>query len=154
MTDASRIETKRAALTIAKVDEQGIFEGYASLFNVVDLGGDIVMPGAFARTLLSTCRFQRTALLCQRFLVLGFTPQYPTPLHSQGSLLVFQFSTRLHARPPPLPRAQAARDCVYACTLQGERRQLASSCVRRLQNANTIQIWVQQLCVFVCVSRG
>jgi uncharacterized protein len=53
MMDASRIETKRAALTIAKVDEQGIFEGYASLFNIVDLGGDIVMPGAFARTLKS-----------------------------------------------------------------------------------------------------
>ena len=51
MMESSGIETKRAALIISKVDEQGTFEGYASLFNVVDLGGDIVMPGAFAKTL-------------------------------------------------------------------------------------------------------
>lgn len=53
MMHASSVETKRAALTIAKVDDQGTFEGYASVFNVVDLGGDIVMPGAFAKTLKS-----------------------------------------------------------------------------------------------------
>jgi HK97 family phage prohead protease len=42
------IETKRATLDIGNVDAEGVFEGYASLFGVLDLGGDIVMPGAFA----------------------------------------------------------------------------------------------------------
>jgi HK97 family phage prohead protease len=41
------LETKRAALDIGKVDAEGVFEGYASLFGVLDLGGDMVMPGAF-----------------------------------------------------------------------------------------------------------
>lgn len=31
--------------------QEGEFEGYASLFNVEDQGGDVVMPGAFRRTL-------------------------------------------------------------------------------------------------------
>jgi HK97 family phage prohead protease len=42
------IETKRASLDIGKVDAEGVFEGYASLFGALDLGGDIVMPGAFS----------------------------------------------------------------------------------------------------------
>jgi len=32
-------------------DESGVFEGYASVFNNVDKGGDVVEPGAFKRTL-------------------------------------------------------------------------------------------------------
>lgn len=32
-------------------DETGTFEGYASVFGNVDLGNDVVMPGAFKRTL-------------------------------------------------------------------------------------------------------
>ncbi len=32
-------------------DTAGMFTGYASLFNVRDQGGDIVLPGAFARSL-------------------------------------------------------------------------------------------------------
>ncbi len=44
-------ETKRAPLALANVDASGVFEGYASLFGVVDLGRDIVMPGAFRETL-------------------------------------------------------------------------------------------------------
>lgn len=41
------LETKRASLDIGKVDSEGAFEGYASLFGALDLGGDMVMPGAF-----------------------------------------------------------------------------------------------------------
>lgn len=33
------------------VSDKGDFEGYASLFNIEDLGGDTVIPGAFADTL-------------------------------------------------------------------------------------------------------
>ena len=44
-------EVKRAPLALATVDASGVFEGYASLFGVVDLGRDVVMPGAFRETL-------------------------------------------------------------------------------------------------------
>jgi HK97 family phage prohead protease len=45
------LETKRAPAALSQVDRAGVFEGYASLFGAVDLGGDRVMPGAFAQTL-------------------------------------------------------------------------------------------------------
>lgn len=44
-------ETKRAELPLSHVSPAGIIEGYASLFGVADSGGDIVSPGAFARSL-------------------------------------------------------------------------------------------------------
>jgi uncharacterized protein len=39
-----------------RIDAEGYFEGYASLFGVADLGRDVVMPGAFRASLT-----QRTA---------------------------------------------------------------------------------------------
>lgn len=45
------LETKRADVALSRVDETGAFEGYASLFGVMDTSGDIVTPGAFAATL-------------------------------------------------------------------------------------------------------
>jgi HK97 family phage prohead protease len=48
---AAPMETKRAQLALARVNEAGVFEGYASLFGLVDTGGDVVLPGAFARSL-------------------------------------------------------------------------------------------------------
>lgn len=51
MRSNARTETKRASLAFARVDEEGVFEGYASLFNIADLGGDVIMPGAFAQSL-------------------------------------------------------------------------------------------------------
>lgn len=44
-------ETKRAALPLAHTSAGGVIEGYASLFGVADTGGDIVMAGAFTRSL-------------------------------------------------------------------------------------------------------
>jgi HK97 family phage prohead protease len=44
-------ETKRAELPLSRVSPAGIIEGYASLFGVADGGGDIVIAGAFARSL-------------------------------------------------------------------------------------------------------
>jgi hypothetical protein len=38
-------------LSTKSVDEAGRFEGLASVYHVTDLGGDIVEPGAFRRTL-------------------------------------------------------------------------------------------------------
>ncbi|MDB5569078.1 MAG: phage prohead protease, family [Hyphomicrobiales bacterium] len=45
------LEIKRAPLALERVDARGRFEGYASVFGVVDLGRDMVMKGAFAATL-------------------------------------------------------------------------------------------------------
>lgn len=45
-------ETKRLDLPLAQANEAGVFSGYASLFGIVDSGGDMVMAGAFARSLI------------------------------------------------------------------------------------------------------
>jgi Escherichia/Staphylococcus phage prohead protease len=44
-------ETKDFDLEVKGVSDKGTFEGYASTFGNVDLGGDKMMPGAFAKTL-------------------------------------------------------------------------------------------------------
>jgi uncharacterized protein len=44
-------EVKFAGAPLAKVSADGAFEGYASLFGVVDLGRDRVVPGAFRECL-------------------------------------------------------------------------------------------------------
>lgn len=45
------MEYKNATFECKGVQEDGIFEGYASVFNVTDQGNDIVAPGAFAESL-------------------------------------------------------------------------------------------------------
>ncbi len=44
-------ERKFAPLDFKSIQTDGRFEGYASLFNETDMGGDIVMRGAFANSL-------------------------------------------------------------------------------------------------------
>ncbi len=44
-------EMKLLAVPLNVVDVDGVFEGYASLFGVADLGKDVVMPGAFRDSL-------------------------------------------------------------------------------------------------------
>ena len=44
-------ERKFAPLDFKSITREGFFEGYASLFGQKDMGGDIVMPGAFAASL-------------------------------------------------------------------------------------------------------
>ncbi len=53
MTGAARdlAPERKFSSAFASVDAAGRFCGYASLFGRADLSGDIVMPGAFARTL-------------------------------------------------------------------------------------------------------
>ncbi len=48
---SGRREVKFAGAPLAKVSADGQFEGYASLFGVVDLGRDRVAPGAFRDSL-------------------------------------------------------------------------------------------------------
>lgn len=45
-------EIKRADLSLLRANEAGAFSGYASLFGIVDSGGDVVTAGAFARSLI------------------------------------------------------------------------------------------------------
>jgi len=42
---------KNFKFDIKDITEQGTFEGYASIYNTVDLVGDVIVPGAFDRTL-------------------------------------------------------------------------------------------------------
>jgi uncharacterized protein len=51
LRSAPRCEIKFAGQPLAKVSAEGVFEGYASLFGVVDLGRDRVAPGAFRECL-------------------------------------------------------------------------------------------------------
>jgi HK97 family phage prohead protease len=51
MTRETGLEFKLAGGLDFKADGEGKIEGYASLFGVEDLGGDIVEPGAFAGAL-------------------------------------------------------------------------------------------------------
>jgi HK97 family phage prohead protease len=44
-------EIKLVAEPVGSLAADGLFEGYASLFGVADLGRDVVMPGAFAESL-------------------------------------------------------------------------------------------------------
>lgn len=46
----------QAAIKFASGGAQGVFEGYASVFNVVDGDGDIILPGAFANALKTQTR--------------------------------------------------------------------------------------------------
>jgi uncharacterized protein len=44
-------ELKFTALDLKRVDADGTFAGYASLFGKEDLGGDVILPGAFRDSL-------------------------------------------------------------------------------------------------------
>lgn len=46
-----KLETKYAAMAVTDVAGEGVFEGYASLFDEVDSARDVVAPGAFAASL-------------------------------------------------------------------------------------------------------
>ena len=45
------MQNRAFKLEIKSISDQGIFKGLASVYGNVDLGGDVVEPGAFARTL-------------------------------------------------------------------------------------------------------
>lgn len=55
MTDALSLspapELKFTALDLTDADTTGVFEGYASLFNREDLARDVIVPGAFSRSI-------------------------------------------------------------------------------------------------------
>jgi len=64
MSAETQIEYKHVAFELkAEPDDAGVFEGYASVFDVVDQGMDIVKPGAFADSLKTG---RRVAMLWQQ----------------------------------------------------------------------------------------
>ena len=46
-----KMQVKHLTLSLKATGEEGMFEGYGSVFGNVDSYGDVVMPGAFARTI-------------------------------------------------------------------------------------------------------
>ncbi|RXT63051.1 HK97 family phage prohead protease [Pseudomonas syringae] len=50
------IAFEQAEIKFAGGGSQGVFEGYASVFNKVDADGDIILPGAFAKALTGQSR--------------------------------------------------------------------------------------------------
>lgn len=46
-----QLETKFASLEAEAVSDEGVISGYASCFNIIDQGGDIVLPGAYQDSL-------------------------------------------------------------------------------------------------------
>lgn len=45
------MEKKAVTFSLKSIDEQGVFSGYAAAFGNVDAGGDIILRGAFQRSL-------------------------------------------------------------------------------------------------------
>lgn len=54
------MEHKDFALEVKELTDEGVIEGYASIFGNVDLGGDKVMPGAFVEGLARARQTGRT----------------------------------------------------------------------------------------------
>jgi len=60
------------ACELKATGDTGTFEGYGSVFNITDKGGDIVVPGAFTETLSAAKSAGRLpAMLWQETLVNG-----------------------------------------------------------------------------------
>jgi HK97 family phage prohead protease len=99
-----------ARTTKIPIDGDGRFSGYASLFNTLDAGGDMVMPGAFAQSL--SRRRGRIRLLFQH------DPKEPVGIwerlgeDAQGLFV----SGRLV---PGVPRADAIRRLIENRALDG-----------------------------------
>ena len=92
------------------IDAEGRFAGYASVFNRLDSGGDIVKPGAFARSLVR--RSGRIRLLFQH------DPKEPVGLWEE----LREDSHGLFARGrlvPGVPRADALRRLIERGALDG-----------------------------------
>jgi HK97 family phage prohead protease len=51
------MENKTFRLSIKELDDAGKFQGYLSVFNNIDHGGDLVEPGAFTKTLTENKAF-------------------------------------------------------------------------------------------------
>lgn len=53
MPESPQLVRRSFEFNVKNVTEDGMIEGYASVFNVVDAEGDVIAPGAFRRTIRS-----------------------------------------------------------------------------------------------------
>lgn len=60
MPKLDAMETKDFPLEVKAISDSGVIEGYASVFGNVDLGGDVVAPGAFTKSLTAAKAEGRT----------------------------------------------------------------------------------------------
>ena len=51
MTKINELNTKNFSFSVKEISDEGKFEGYASVFNVVDDYDDVVLRGAFEKTI-------------------------------------------------------------------------------------------------------
>ena len=98
-------QTKDFAFDVKAISPEGTIEGYASVFDVVDSEGDIVVPGAFTRTLGSwKSRGRKVPVLWQHDAynsigVTEFIEQDDRGLHVISQLLMdVQSAREAHAR--------------------------------------------------------
>lgn len=92
------------------IDAEGRFSGYASLFNRLDTGGDMVLPGAFGKSLAQ--RRGRIRLLFQH------DPKEPVGIWEH----LVEDGNGLHAvgrLAPGVPRAEDLRRLIGAGALDG-----------------------------------
>jgi HK97 family phage prohead protease len=93
------------------IDADGRFAGYASVFNALDEGGDIVMPGAFARSLGKRGK-ARIRLLFQH------DPK--EPVGTWETIAEDGFGLRVEGRlVPGVPRADALRRLIERRAIDG-----------------------------------
>ncbi|KKB82729.1 peptidase U35 [Devosia limi DSM 17137] len=112
------------------IDADGRFSGYASLFNRLDSGGDIVMPGAFARSLAK--RRDRIRMLFQH------DPKEPVGIweaigeDGQGLFVAGRLL-------PGVPRADALRTLIENRAIDG--LSIGFRTVRATREAGSRKLW-------------
>jgi uncharacterized protein len=112
------------------IDADGRFSGYASVFNVLDAGGDIVMPGAFAKSLAK--RRSRIRLLFQH------DPKEPVGVWE--SMAEDEHGLFVAGRlVPGVPRADAIRRLIENRALDG--LSIGFRTVRATREAGARKLW-------------
>lgn len=112
------------------IDENGRFSGYASVFNLLDAGGDIVMPGAFAKSLSK--RRERIRLLFQH------DPKEPVGVWE--SLVEDGHGLFVAGRlVPGVPRADAIRRLIESRALDG--LSIGFRTVRATRESGARRLW-------------
>lgn len=59
------MQTKTHKIHFKNITDDGVFEGYASVFNLVDQQGDMILPGAFEKTLTKNQQQNNLKMLWQ-----------------------------------------------------------------------------------------
>lgn len=110
---STRVAKKGSEVVLSAMSEKGAFKGYASVFDVVDGHGDVVMPGAFQQNLTSWKRLKNwPKLLWQHDATQPIG--YITKLYEDAVGLVMEAQLLLE-----LPKAQEAYTLIQSGVLDG-----------------------------------